>query len=371
MARYLLFSHDGFGLGHVRRNSVIARALLDAEADASIVIVTGLGTPLPWRPDPRISIVHVPQLVKDSSRGYQPSGMTFEAALAERAVRFSETVEHFDPDVIVVDRHPYGTAGELRPGLERARRRGTRLLLGLRDILDEAGVVRAELEGAGWEGVGELFERALVYGARHFCDHGAEYGLPLPASYCGWVVQESAPAQRHGRLLAVSAGGGGDGADVFSLGVALAERRPRWMVELAVGPYADVAGLDDLVAGSPARHRITVRKNQDACGKLFGRANAILEMAGCNSTVEALAAGRRPILVPRRHPRREQLIRAERLAALGLAHVVAEGEEPASVDRLLEHPHALCPKQLARAGVSLDGAARAAAAVRELALVRR
>jgi len=371
MARYLFSSHDGFGLGHVRRNTVIASAVLAAEADASVGIVTGLAADLPWQADPRISIVRVPPLVKDSSRGYLSSGMSFEAALAERAVRFAETVDQFNPDVIVVDRHPYGTAGELRPGLERARRRGARLVLGLRDILDDAVTVRMELAGEGWRDAEDMFDRALVYGARHFCDHGSEYGMPLPATYCGWVVEKAPSSKRVGRLLAVSAGGGGDGADVFALGVAIAERQTAWTVELAAGPYADTAQLDELAAGSSACARIKVRKNQDACGALFAQAEAILEMAGCNSTVEALAAGRRPILVPRRHPRQEQLIRAERLEALGLAQLVDAGADAASVGALLDRPHDLGRRRLARAGISLDGAAQAALAIRELAWVSR
>jgi predicted glycosyltransferase len=83
-------------------------------------------------------------------------------------------------------------------------------------------------------------------------------------------------------------------------------------------------------------------------------------MAGYNSTLEALAAGRRPILVPRRSPRREQAIRAGRLAALGLAHVVDEGAAAREVSWLLGRDHSVTPEDLARAGVWLDGADRAA-----------
>jgi predicted glycosyltransferase len=83
-------------------------------------------------------------------------------------------------------------------------------------------------------------------------------------------------------------------------------------------------------------------------------------MAGYNSTFEALAAGIRPILVPRRHPRREQLIRASRLAALGLADVLDEDIGPADVSWLLDHARRLDPERLETAGISLDGAQRAA-----------
>ena len=75
----------------------------------------------------------------------------------------------------------------------------------------------------------------------------------------------------------------------------------------------------------------------------------------------------RPILVPRRHPRREQLIRANRLAALGLADVLDEGIAPADVSWLLDQPRHFHPERLEAVGISLDGAHRAAAFLCEAA----
>jgi predicted glycosyltransferase len=107
-----------------------------------------------------------------------------------------------------------------------------------------------------------------------------------------------------------------------------------------------------------------------SCGALFSRAQAVLCMAGYNSTLEALAAGRRPILVPRRSPRREQAIRAGRLAALGLADVVDEGADAEEVSWLLDRDRRLTPTQLREAGVTLDGARRAAQVLVQLAMTR-
>jgi len=87
-------------------------------------------------------------------------------------------------------------------------------------------------------------------------------------------------------------------------------------------------------------------------------------MAGYNSTLEALAAGIRPVLVPRRAPRREQAIRALRLAALGVADVVDGEASLEEVTWLLERPRLLPPGALDAAGIRLDGAERAAGAIR-------
>ena len=95
--------------------------------------------------------------------------------------------------------------------------------------------------------------------------------------------------------------------------------------------------------------RISLVRDTPGCGPLFARADRVVQMAGYNSTFECLAAGVRPVLVPRRTPRREQVIRATRLAALGLADVVDEPASAAEVAWLLRRPRALAPDR-ARCG---------------------
>jgi len=367
MPRYLFSSHDGFGLGHVRRNVVIARALLAADPATSVTIVTGVQVRPSWLRHPRMSVVGVPPLLKDRRGAYRNPGMRFEEAVDARAQLFSATVDAVMPDVVVVDRHPFGVAGELRDGLNRARGRGATTVLGMRDVIDEPAAVIRELSGEGWAGVTESFDEVLVYGERCLCDHEAEYGLPLETRYCGWVVESPAPAVPDPHLLVVTAGGGGDGQRLFHLGIdALRQRRDRRAV-LVAGPYA--AYLRTRLDGEPAsvRSRLELCDEAPGCSGLFARAGATVQMAGYNSTVEALAAGVRPILVPRRAPRREQVIRATRLAAMGLADVVDEAVDPADVAWLLDRDRRLSPGQVALAGIRLDGAERAAQRLSDLA----
>jgi predicted glycosyltransferase len=370
-SRFLFYSHDGFGLGHVRRNILIARALLARDPSASITVITGVPVRPPWLEMSGCHVVRVPALIKDGRGQYRPLGVTFEEAVSRRGEVFSQTVSEFSPDVIVVDRHPYGTAGELREGLESARRRGAYLVLGLRDVLDEPDVIVRELLGGGWEGVEELFSEILVYGARQFYDHEAQYGLPVRPRYCGWVTDRAPSAPRQPFLLGIAAGGGGDGGPVFRLGVDLLERLPSWTAELVAGPYADTAAIGTLAVRTAVGGRLKMATEVDGCGPLFRRAEAVLQMAGYNSTFEALAAGQRSILVPRRSPRREQEIRAHRLADLGLADVVDEEAQAADVEHLLDGPRHLTAKDARRAGIILDGANRVASRLRSRAIARR
>lgn len=368
MPTFVLFSHDGYGLGHVRRNTLIARALLQLEPRARIHVVTGAPWRLAWLDDPRFSVVRVPSLVKDEDGVYRSDGLTFDEALERRAARFEQLVAESRPDVVLVDRHPFGTAGELRPGLERARRNGAVALLGLRDILDDPATVAAELAGEGWAAAAETYDEALVYGEPVLCDHEREYGIPLPLSYCGWVTPAVSPRPVDPSLVAVASGGGADAADVFRLGVEVLLARPERRAIVVAGPYSHRGML--LEGRLRLGRRVAIRREDDGCAGLFAEAGVVLQMGGYNTTFEAFAAGARPIVLPRRAPRREQVIRASRLAALGLADVVDAGVGGTEVSWLLDQPRRLDHGALDRAGISLDGAARAAGKVLQAAGVR-
>lgn len=366
MTRYLFSSHDGFGLGHVRRNTLVARAILAREPEAQIAIVTGLKMRLAWLGDERMQIVRVPPLVKDSEGCYRNAELTFEQALDQRASAFRQAVTRFSPDVVIIDRHPYGLAGELLSGLDEAARLGAAVVLGLRDILDEPSTVAQEMAGRGWSGVADRFDEVLVYGERVLCDHELEYGLTLPPRYCGWVADKSAARRRDPQLMVVTGGGGGDGEEVFRLGAQLAAQRPDLRAILVAGPFAASMTLDSLTDDPAIRGRLALLRDAPGCAALFARASSVVQMAGYNSTFESLAAGIRPILVPRRSPRREQAIRASRLAALGVADMVDERAPADEVAWMLMRPRLLTEGALADAGIRLDGAERAAQAIAAL-----
>lgn len=384
MPRYLFSSHDGFGLGHLRRNMTIAKALLADHPAAEVVIATGVADDSATRANPdgphdaQITTLALPPLVKGRDGSYHNPGMAFEAALAHRSRAFDLAVERFDPDVVIVDRHPYGIAGELQAGLTRAHRRGARVVLGLRDVLDEPSAVSAELSGPGWAGVEERFDHVLVYGDPALCDHRREYGLDLPLRYVGWVVDQRGAGPGSAtppvmspdtNLMLVAAGGGGDGEEVYRLGLAALACMPDWRGLVLAGPYASNPELPTGASAS-LRRRVEIRRQVAACGPLYARAGAVVQMAGYNSTFEALAAGLRPVLVPRRAPRREQAIRACRLAALGLVDTVDEAAHPEELAWLLRRRGRVTADQLAAANIGLNGARVAAGLLASLAGAR-
>ncbi|MDT4981771.1 MAG: hypothetical protein QOG07_3650, partial [Pseudonocardiales bacterium] len=182
---------------------------MNQDPTAEITLVTGIPSRPDWLNRAGLRVVSVPPLIKGSDGRYRNSAMSLGSALEMRERIFVREVRQTRPDVVVVDRRPFGTAGELQLGLTVARRAGAMIVLGLRDIIDERETVRAEIAGTSWHGVGAMFDELLVYGDPALCDHQAEYGLPLEPTYCGWVVEEPARDASDPSLMVISAGGGG------------------------------------------------------------------------------------------------------------------------------------------------------------------
>lgn len=350
--RIVLVSHDSVGLGHTRRNARIAAAVLRQAPQAQLTLVTGVSSRHRWLDDAGPTVVRLPAIGKDATGAYcagdgtgQSSAAGLAAVLRRRRQLLDGLLRQVRPDVVLVDRHPFGIAGEWREPLVRARRAGTRVLLGLRDILDDPQVIRRELTGPGWHGAEQVLDDVLVYGQPLLADHARDYGLTLPHSYVGVVTADQrvvADPTAAGRVV-VTVGGGADSHE---------------LLHLVRQTLAQVSTLPEplVVAGPSAGSG----ESAADCSSRYAAALASVQMAGYNSTYEALAAGLRPILVPRRAPRREQAIRAQRLAALGLADVLDAGDGWDQLRWLLERPRRLAPDALARAGLDLAGADRAA-----------
>src|SRR5690242_16136760 len=72
VGRYLFYSHDGYGLGHVRRNSVIARAVLATDPAAQVSLVTGIEVRPRWlRQAARVRVHRVPPMLKSANGSYR------------------------------------------------------------------------------------------------------------------------------------------------------------------------------------------------------------------------------------------------------------------------------------------------------------
>jgi predicted glycosyltransferase len=194
--RILLYSHDGFGLGHVQRNFNIACALVRAVRGATALLVGGSPHGFDCRLPPGVDWLKLPSVVKQAAGGWAARTLRLgqDGLRRLRAASIAAAVEHYRPRLIVVDHLPVGVWGELLPILERCRRQPDppRVVLGLRDVLDRPEVTRRQwLQDGSYRAIETLYDRILVYGDEAIFPTAELYGLsrcvPDRLVYCGYV----------------------------------------------------------------------------------------------------------------------------------------------------------------------------------------
>jgi predicted glycosyltransferase len=366
--RFVFYSHDGVGLGHLRRNLAIAAALTDAAPDASVLLATGCDDLGAHGLAPNVDVLVLPGLRKVGNGRYSARRLPISGreVRALRAGQLEAAIRSFRPDVMLVDKHPVGVRGELRPALHALRPTGGRVVLGLRDILDDAESVAEEWAATGViEEMERYVDRVLVYGDPRVLDVVEEYSLPpslaAQSRYCGYVVNPEpargldmealppfATGLGRGPTVLATAGGGEDGWSLLQSFV-LAAREAGWDAVVVCGPQLRAArrhALRALCLDSGVEFRV----NEPDVASWFSHVDALVCMGGYNTLCEATSRGTPTLCVPRVRPRREQLIRARSFARLGLLRVA--------------EPHLLSPELLRREVSGLLGASRRALAER-------
>lgn len=367
--RVLAYSHDGYGLGHFRRNLRIAAGLRRERPDVEILLATGASAADQFGVPGGIARLALPPVVKVGDGRYVPEdpARSLEVTMAARKDLLEGAVRRHRPDLLLVDRYPFGLHGELAPALRAFHEdgRGRPAVLGLRDVLDTPERVRREWASAGHsEAIREHYRSVLVYGDPDVYDPVREYALPGDVArrvqFTGYLTDDplldgapSAHAGGPGRAALCVLGGGRDAfpvADAFLSAIEIL-RPAGWTGLLVTGPYMDVAEVEGLRRRCAAP---VLRMVQDAPTRMAA-SDAVVCMGGYNTVCEVLSLAVPAVIVPRDAPRQEQLIRAERLGARGAVTLLPRER--------------LAPESLARAVVDAAGVAPAETRARR-ALVR-
>ncbi len=342
--RILFYSHDSFGLGHFRRSLTIASYLARHVDNLSILMLTGLDSAASFEASPGVDFVKLPAIWKAGADEYRSRHLrvSFGRVRRMRENLIRAVVKAFDPALMIVDNVPRGVDGELLPTLRtlRAHHPETRIVLTLRDVLDTPDNIVPQWRSLAVYGVLKRFyDEIWVAGSQSVFDPIALYELPKAVAprvkFCGYVVR-SLPSEDHDSLrrefhlgerplVVVSCGGGGDG-------YALIDQYAEALTPLARDGVQSAVFLGP---DMPAEHRRALKRRllplSDHCLTFDFRpdlvaflrlARASVSMAGYNTVCEVAALGTPAVVVPRTHPRVEQLLRAEAFAARGLLRVL-------------------------------------------------
>ncbi|MFW8594240.1 glycosyltransferase family protein [Cribrihabitans neustonicus] len=371
--RILLYSHDTFGLGHLRRSRALAGAITAANPHASALILTGSPVAGRFSFPNRVDHVRLPGVIKraDGSYASRTMGMSIEETTELRAALIRSTVEQFSPDMLIADKEPTGFRGELIPALEGLKARGhCKTVLGLRDVLDDPEVLAAEWERKGAvAATRDFYNEIWVYGLREIYDPAAGLRLPQEVQarmhWTGYLRRDLAPAGEPPAqpYILVTPGGGGDGAMMVDLALSAYEADPDLSPRalLVYGPFLSGETREDFEARvARLGGRVTAVGFDSEIETLFAGAQGVVCMGGYNTFCEVLSFDKPAVIVPRTTPRLEQWIRASRAEELGLSAMLDESRDGWTPDAMGRAIRALAhqpPPSAAGSQGLLDGLA--------------
>jgi predicted glycosyltransferase len=379
----LAYSHDGYGLGHLRRNLRIVNGLRRERPDVQALLLTGAKSADKLTARFGVDCVRLPGVVKVGNGRYVGDDPTasLEEVVRWRSAVIADAVRAFRPDLFLVDRYPRGMHNELAAALQlhAAQQPSAPAVLGLRDILDSPAAIQEEWRSNGYtEAILEHYATVLCYGDPAVYDATREYRLPREVveriRFTGYLADDvmatDALQVRNryltaGERLAVcTLGGGKDAAHIAEAFLSAADRLRAggWSAMLITGPYMAPDDVDRLRRHRAAGWVPLVRMVYDLPSYLAA-ADVAVCMGGYNTSCEVLALGVPAVIVPRVEPRLEQLMRAERLAARGLVAVLHPGNlSPRTLAASIEDAAALPRVKLAaRIGAVAHGGVMTAA----------
>lgn len=328
------------GIGHLRRNLLLAECFVTAAPGTTVLLISGTRESGAFPVVCGVDCLTLPALAKRDDGTYLARNLLLDPrALRELRMRsLQAALGTFRPDVLIVDKLPRGVLGELDDTLAELRSVGsTAIVLGLRDVLDAPGAIRTEWSRTANEAViARYYDAVWVYGDPSIYDPVREYGFGPSVSsklaFTGyldprfrtsaWPATETGlPDSRDRRLVLCQVGGGQDGgrlAEAF----ARAKFPPEMHGVILTGPFMPEAARRRLEHLAAARADLGVVGFTSRPEGLLQSADRVVAMGGYNTVCEALSLRKPLLVVPRVRPRCEQLIRAQRLAELGLLEIL-------------------------------------------------
>lgn len=334
--RMLIYSHDTFGLGHLQRCLNVSRALLSRFEGLSILLVTGSPAVHRYNLPPGLDYVKLPAVRKVASEKYEARSlrMSYDGILKLRRNLLLRTVRDYNPNVLLVDHAPTGMKGEMLPALEWLKRNTSCVkLMGLRDVIDDPATVRETwLARDVYQVLDHLYDHILVYGSADLFNPVESYGftpaLEAKTTFCNYVQEfqpvdpKPEPAVESARPMVVVTIGGGDGAGEVVIGSYLEMLRS----------FQSQVGFESVILTGPFLSPSLARRFREECEGLpatlhefvsssspfLRRADLVVSTGGYNTITQTLRWAPRALVIPRMMHRREQYIRAAKLAELGL-----------------------------------------------------
>ncbi len=348
-ARILIYSHDTFGLGHLRRCRAIAHEIVERYKGVSVLIISGSPVIGSFEFKARVDFIRIPGIIKLQNGEYTSLSLHIDLSetLAIREAIIRQTAKAYAPDLFIVDKEPLGLHGEVRNTLYDLKARGVRTVLGLRDVLDDTETLLEEwVKKQVFPNLDTLYDEIWIYGVADF--YQPLKGLPLEASvdvktvYTGYLkrLPEGIAVDdiRHTTpYLLVTPGGGRDGRELIDLVVSTYRQFTTlpYHAVIVLGPFMHADDRQYFHKQVEQMSNVTLLDFHPRMETLIVGAAGMITMGGYNTFCEILSFDKPALLFPRTVPRTEQLIRCKRADELGMLTVL--DPETTTAEQLMQH----------------------------------
>lgn len=356
--RIMVYSHDAYGLGNLRRMLAICRYLLEAIPKLSILLVCSSPVVHSFRMPKGLDYIKLPCIGRNECG--QLAAKYLETEIEETFKLRSELIKvttiNFKPDIILVDKKPYGLQEELRATLEYVRDSDypPKVVLLLRDILDTPEKTVAEWTTKRYyAGIEMFYDQVWVVGMKEVFDITKEYKFPAAISdkvkHCGYIRRTAERKNRYEirqelnfnpdeQFVLVTVGGGADGyhlIDNYISGLTYLPKTHKIKSLIICGPEMPQEKQQALHQKAKQYSHVKIIEFTNELTSYINAADTIVSMGGYNTVCEILSFGKPAVIVPRIQPVQEQLIRAESMDKVGLFKAI--------------HPDLLNPENLSQA----------------------
>jgi len=370
--RIMMYSHDTFGLGHLRRCRTIAHSLVEDFSGLEVLIVSGATIAGAYEYRARVDFVKVPSVIKLRNGEYSSmeKHIDIKHTLAMRSAIIRQSAEIFQPDIFIVDKEPMGLRGEVEETLRYLKAHDTRLVLGLRDVMDAPHLLDAEwARKETMDKIDHFFDEIWVYGPNDFYDPLT--GLDVPASvrdrmeFVGFLQRQAALSDEgshaldEGDFILVTTGGGGHGDDLVRDVLNAYHHDPSLTTRalIVLGPYLPAEDRHALIELGAGIDHVDMIAFDSKMENLVAKAKYVVAMGGYNTFCEIMSFDKPALIVPRTEPREEQLIRTKRAEELNWVTMLLpeQSRDPATMATALKNLiHQPAPSAHAN-GIKLDG----------------
>jgi predicted glycosyltransferase len=346
--RIAIYTHDTLGLGHMRRNLLIANTLAQEPLNSSVLMISGSHLINNFTKPDSVDFLTLPSVKKSKCGNYSPRflDLSLGEITTTRSGIISSAMEGFQPDVFIVDGVPRGLNSELDATLKLLRDKdSTYCILGLRDILDDPDKIKKEwAQRKNEEAIRENFDSIWIYGDREVYDSVKEYEfsdqLAEKINFTGYLDRRTSlngnDTKTHSTLfnefntatepfVLCMAGGGEDGAHLLeTFSEAKLPKGTHGII--LTGPYLPSSIKNKLhsdVEKYPYKHILEFHPEPL---QLLRQAKSVIAMGGYNTVSEIISFNKKALIVPRVTPRVEQLMRAQVFSDLGLVDLCRPSE---------------------------------------------